>query len=94
MAILDLLENYFQGRLPADRLGERIREIAGRYCMRDTVLYPLVITAFQHTVDEKLAAPAHSHEEETRLLGLLAALKKELGLPDRYRIEAWRAGRE
>lgn len=94
LVILDLLKNYFQGRLPIDRLGERIREVAGRYLMRDTVLYALAIAAFQHAVDEKLAAPAHSYDEQTRLLGLLAALKKEFGLPDRYQIEGWRAGRE
>jgi hypothetical protein len=27
-------------------------------------------------------------------LSLLAALKNEFGLPERYRIEGWRAGRE
>jgi len=92
--VLGLLEEYFQGEVPVDRLSKRTREIAGHYFMRDAALYPLVIIAFQHTVDEKLADRPHSNEDETKLLGLLATLKKELGLPDRYQIEGWRAGRE
>jgi hypothetical protein len=94
LLIHDLLKQYFQGEVPTDRLGKRTREIAGRYLMRDATFYPLVIAAFQHTADEKLADQAHSNADERRLFGLLAALKKEFGLPDRYQIEGWRAGRE
>jgi len=44
-------------------------------------------------VDEKLG-PNRSTADERRLLTSLADLKNEFGLPDRYRIEGWRAGRE
>lgn len=93
LLILELLKGYFQGKVPMDQLTRRVREIAGHYLMRDAQLYPLVIAAFQNTLDATIA-DAHRKEDETKLLGLLATVKKEFGLPDRYQIEGWRAGRE
>jgi len=92
--MMELLNRYFRGDLPLDQLGQRTREIASRHFMHSAELYSLVISAFQGTVDAMLVRQAHSKEDERRLLGLLAALKKEFGLADRYRIEAWRSGRE
>jgi len=92
--IMELLNRYFRGDLPVDQLGQRTRAIASRHFMRSAELYSLVISAFQGTVDAMLVRQAHSKEDERRLLGLLAALKQEFGLADRYRIEAWRSGRE
>jgi hypothetical protein len=92
--IMELLNRYYRGDLPLDQLGQRTREIASRHFMRSTELYSLVISAFQDTVDAMLARRAHSKEDERKLLSLLAAVKKEFGLTDRYRIEAWRSGRE
>lgn len=93
LLILELLKRYFQGKVPMDQLTRRVPEIAGHYLMRDAQLYPLVIVAFQNTLDATIA-DAHRKEDETKLLGLLATVKKEFGLPDRYQIEGWRAGRE
>jgi len=92
--VTELLKGYFQGGVPADQLARRTRETISHYFMPDAELYALVIAAFQDAVDAKLAGQVLSKEGERKLLGLLAALKKELGLADLYRIEAWRAGRE
>ena len=91
--ILELLKEYFRGKATMDQIAKHVREIAGHYFMRDAQLYPLVIAAFQNTFDATIAQ-AHSREDEKKLLGLLAAVKKEFGLPDRYRIEGWRVRRE
>ena len=85
--VMELLEGYFQGDVPADQLGKRIREIAGRHFMRGTELYSLVIAAFQGAVDARLGHKT-SEQDEKKLLSLLAALKKEFGLTDFYRIKA------
>ena len=50
--------------------------------------------AFQRAADAQLARHPHNVADENRLLRSLAALKEEFGLPDLYRIEAWRPGRE
>jgi hypothetical protein len=92
--IMELLNRYYQGDLPLDQLGKRTREIANRHFMRSAELYSLVIAGFQDTVDAMLARQVRSKEDERKLLSLLAALKKEFGLTDRYRIDAWRSGRE
>ena len=54
----------------------------------------LVQAAFQRAAEAKLAGKAHSLEIEKELLAALANVKSEFGLPDRYRSEGWRAGRE
>jgi hypothetical protein len=92
--IVELLKQYFQGDMPPDQLGIRAREIAGRHFMGSAELYSLVIAAFQGSVDATLARQTHSKEDEKNSLRLLAALKKEFGLTDRYQTEAWRPGRE
>ena len=92
--IAELLKRYFQGDMPPDQLGKRTREIAGRHFIGSAELYSLVIAAFQGSVDATLARQANSEADEKRSLRLLAALKKEFGLTDRYQIEAWRPGRE
>jgi hypothetical protein len=92
--IAELLKQYFQGDMPPDQLSKRTREIADRHFMGSAELYSLVIAAFQGSVDATLARQAHSEEDEKRSLRLLAALKKEFGLTDRYQVEAWRPGRE
>jgi hypothetical protein len=90
----ELLSRYFRGDIPADQVGERTREITSRHFTRSAEFYSLAIAAFQTAADAKLANQAHSKEDEDKLLRLLAALKGEFGLTDRYRIEAWRPGRE
>ena len=50
--------------------------------------------AFQRAAAARLAHYQHTVVDENKLLRSLAALKGELGLPDLYRIEAWRPGRE
>jgi hypothetical protein len=92
--VMELLKEYFQGDMPADQLGQRTREIADQHFLHSAEFYSLAIAAFQGAVDAKLASQAHSKEDESKLLSLLAALKKEFGLTDLYQIEAWRAGRE
>ena len=50
--------------------------------------------AFQRAADAHLAHYPHTKEDESKLLRSLAALKEEFGLPDLYRTEVWRPGRE
>jgi hypothetical protein len=94
LLIMEQLKEYFLGNMSAAQLGQRIRQSAGHHVLRDRELFTLVTTAFQHVADSKLSARAHSEEDERRLLRLLAALKKEFGLADRYQVEGWRPGRE
>ncbi len=94
MLLMDLFNGYFRGNVPADQLGQRTRKIASHHFVASPEFYSLAIAAFQSAVDAKLAHRPHSEEDERRLLSLLAALKNEFGLTDRYKIEGWRAGRE
>jgi hypothetical protein len=94
LLLTDLFNGYFRGEVPADQLGQRTRQIASRHFMGSADFYSLAIAAFQDAVD---ATPAHqprTEEQQKKLLRLLAALKNEFGLTDRYLIEGWRAGRE
>ncbi len=90
----DLLKRYFAGDVPADQLHPRTREIANRRFMQSPEFYSLAVAAFQGAADATLGHEGHSKEDERKLLKLLAALKKEFGLTDRYQIEEWRPGRE
>ena len=92
--IAELLKGYFQGDISAAELKTRTRATAGRHFTQSAELYALVVAAFQNSVDAKKVQKLSSKEDEKKLMGLLAALKKEFGLPDLYRIEGWRAGRE
>jgi hypothetical protein len=94
LMMMDLLKRYFQGGVPADQLGPRSREIASRHFIQSPEFYSLAIAAFQGATDAELAHEGHSEEDERKLMRLLAALKNEFGLTDRYQIEGWRAGRE
>ncbi|HUC48234.1 MAG TPA: hypothetical protein VMA30_02545 [Xanthobacteraceae bacterium] len=94
MLVLEQIKDYFLGNMSAGQLRQRIRETASYHLLRERELFALVTTAFQRVADSKLSPGAHSEEDERRLLRLLAAVKKELGLTDRYRIEGWRPGRE
>jgi hypothetical protein len=87
-------KRYFHGDMQVDQLGRQIREIASRHFLSSAEFYSLAISAFQRAVDTTLAHPAGSKEAERKLLSLLAALKREFALTDRYQIEAWRPGRE
>ena len=90
----ECLASYFNGDLPLDQLGRQAREIASRRFMGSPDCQALVQAAFQRSAEAKLAGKAHSLEIERKLLTALADVKVELGLPDRYRIEGWKAGRE
>jgi hypothetical protein len=92
--IKEFLNQYYRGDLTLDQLGKCTGDITNRRFMRSAELYSLVTLAFQHTVDAMIAHQAHFKEAERKLLSLLAAVKKKFGLTDRYRIEAWRSGRE
>ncbi len=90
----EFLTGYFNGDLPPGELAERARDIAGWRFMGSPECQALVQAAFQRCAEAKLAGKAHSLEIEKQLLTALAEVKSEFGLPDRYRSEGWRAGRE
>ena len=92
-AVADLFDRYFRKDIAAEELGRRVKEIAGRYILPEAELYALSVGAFQRAVDRARGGASFGADEK-QLLSLLAALKNELGLPDLYRIEGWRAGRE
>ena len=94
MLLTDLFRGYFRGDVPTDQLGPRARQIASSHFIGSSGFYSLAIAAFQGAVDATLARQAHSQERQKELLRLLAALKTEFGLTDRYMIEGWRTGRE
>src|SRR5271166_3309744 len=88
----DLLEEYFQGRMPVGQLGQRARAIASRGFFGGPTFLSLAASAFQHAIDVKRAKQANSKEEE-ELVRLFGNLKREFGVPDRYKLEG-RPGRE
>jgi hypothetical protein len=90
----EVLAGYFNGDLPLDQLAGRTREIASRSFIGSPECQALVQAAFQRAAEAKLVGKAHSLEVEKRLLTALAAVRAEFGLPERYRNEGWRAGRE
>jgi hypothetical protein len=94
LLLTDLFNGYFRGNLPADQLGQRARQITGHHFTGSAEFYSLATAAFQSAVDAGLSRQPHSEDRQKTLLRLLAALKNEFGLPDRYLIEGWRAGRE
>ncbi len=89
-----LLDEYFEEKIAVERLGRQARELAGRRFTAGNEFFSEAVSAFQRAADEKIAAPTYTIQDENKLLRMLAALKNEFGLTDRYRIEAWRSGRE
>ncbi len=94
LSLMELFNGYFRGDMPADQIGQRVRQIASRHFMGGAEFFSLTIAAFQNAVDARLSHQPHSEERQKKLMGLLAALKNEFGLTDRYQIEGWRVGRE
>ena len=94
LLLMDLFNDYFRGDVSADQLGQRTRQIADRHFIGSAAFYSVAVASFQNAVDAKLAHQPHSEERQRKLLRLLAALKNEFGLTDRYQTEGWRAGRE
>jgi hypothetical protein len=90
----ECLAGYFNGDLSLDRLAQLAREIASRRFMGSPECQALVQASFHRAAEAKLIGNAHSLEIEKQLLAALANVKSEFGLPDRYRSEGWRAGRE
>jgi len=88
----DLLREYFQGRMPVGQLGQRARAIASREFFGGPTFFSLAASAFQHATDVKRANQANSKDEE-ELMRLFGNLKREFGVPDRYKLEE-RPGRE
>ena len=88
----DLLEEYFQGRMPVGQLGQRARAIASRGFFGGPTFFSLAASAFQHATDVKRANQANSKDEQ-ELMRLFGDLKREFGVTDRYRLEE-RPGRE
>jgi hypothetical protein len=91
---IELLNGYFQGRIDALQFARRLRESGDYGFTGSAEFYALVTAAFQRAADAQLAHHPHTMEDESKLLRSLAALKEEVGLPDLYRIEGWRPGRE
>jgi hypothetical protein len=91
---IELLNGYFQGDIDAGQFARRLRESGDYGFTGSAKFYALVTAAFQRAADARLAHYPLTVVDENKLLRSLAALKGELGLPDLYRIEAWRPGRE
>ena len=91
---IELLDGYFQGDIEARQFARRLCESGDYGFTGDAEFFALMTGAFQRAADAQLAHHPHTVADENRLLRSLAALKEEFGLPDLYRIEAWRPGRE
>ena len=90
----ELLRGYFQGDIDARQFARRMRESGDYGFAGGAEFYALVTGAFQRAANAQLAHHPYTVEDQNKLLRSLAALKEEFGLPDLYRIEAWRPGRE
>src|SRR5208337_1192171 len=82
----DLLEEYFQGKMPVGQLGQHARAIATRGFFGGPTFLSLAASAFQHAIDVERAKQANSKEEE-ELMRLFGGLKGEFGVTDRYKLE-------
>jgi hypothetical protein len=91
--MMALLNAYFRGESSLDQVARRARDVGPRYPSSDE-FQSLTVAAFQGAAEAKLVHKAHSLKDESQLLHLLAALRTEFGLPERYKTEGWRAGRE
>ena len=91
---IELLKGYFQGDINARQFARRVRESGDYGFTGSAEFYALVTAAFQRAAETRLAHHPHTMEDESKLLRSLAALKEELGLPDLYRTEARRLGRD
>ena len=91
---MELLKGYFQGDIDARQFARRMRESGDYGFTGGAEFYALVTGAFQRAADAQLAHHPYTNDGESRLLRSLAALKEEFGMPDCYRIEPWRPGRE
>jgi len=87
------LAEYFAGRTEVGELGRRARETVGRSFLGGNACFAESISADQRAVDAARAGKRPAGDE-AKLVRLLAALKNEFGLTERYQIEGWRAGRE
>jgi hypothetical protein len=94
LLVMDLLKGYFRGDVPANQLGPRTRETAGRHFARSDEFHALAVAAFQSAVDTTLPQRTHTAQGDRKLLSKMAALQREFGLTDRYQVEAWRPWRE
>ena len=91
LLIMELLKQYFRGHIFADQLAQRTLEMTSQYFIQ-TEFQSLAVAAFQHSVDA--AHQSQVKEDDRKLLGLLADLKRKFGLTDLYQIEALNAGRQ
>ena len=89
----EFLESYFDGDTSLEQLTQSARSSASREFLHSSRFFALAVAAFQRAVSDHLAQ-GRSADDERRLMGRLAALKTTFGLPDLYRTEGWRAGRE
>ncbi len=94
LAVSRQFKEYFQGDIDARQFARRVHESGDYGFTGSAEFYALVTGAFQRTADAQLAHHPHTKEDESKLLRSLAALKEEFGLPDLYRTEAGRPGRE
>jgi len=90
----EFLAAYFDGDLPLSQFAQRAGEVASRSFLGSADCQALVQAAFQRSAQAKLTGEAHSLDTEKKLLAALADVKAEFGLPERYKSEGWRVGRE
>ena len=90
---MEFLNAYFRGEASLDQVARRARDVGPLYTSSDE-FQSLAVGAFPSAAETNLVHKAHSLKDESQLLHLLAALKTEFGLPEHYKIEGWRMGRE
>ena len=58
LSLMELFNGYFRGDMPADQIGQRVRQIASRHFMGGAEFFSLTIAAFQNAVDARTLASA------------------------------------
>jgi len=91
--IQDPLDAYFAGEMEIGQLGLRARETVGRRFLGGNEFFAEAVAAFQRAVDAARAKKRPGQDED-KLMRLLATLRNEFGLTERYKNEGWKAGRE
>ena len=87
-----ILEDYFEEKIGVDELARNARAAVGHRFLGGNESFAGSVRAFQNAAER--LPPNYLQKDADKLLGLLAALRNEFGLADRYQIEGWRAGRE
>ena len=82
LLLMELFSGYFRGDMPADQVGQRVRQIASRHFTGSAEFFSLAIAAFQNAVDARTLASAALRGTAEETNGIVGGFKERVW-PDR-----------